>query len=369
MSRGLNQPLDLLMREGGSSVVPLRWDGEVLYLLDQRLLPDEEQWLPFVSAHEVADAITNMIVRGAPAIGIAAAFGLILEAGRLKGRSSFIDLWVEAGASMLKARPTAVNLKWAIERLQRVAALHHDVSPGELVAILEKEAVSIWLEDVSSNLMMGRYGAALLPDTARVLTHCNAGALATGGYGTALGVIRAAVRMGKKIEVIADETRPWLQGARLTAWELVREDIPVTLIVDSAAGFFMRRGFVDAVIVGADRISANGDVANKIGTYALSELARANNIPFYVAAPVSTLDPDCPSGDGIQIEERSGEEILYLGGKGKAAKGALARNPVFDVTPSGLISGIITEKGVLSPPYIRAIRALLSNGSKGISAV
>ena len=363
MSQGLGRPLDILMQEGGSSISPFRWEGGVLYLLDQRRLPDEEKWLSFTNAGDVAGAIKDMVVRGAPAIGIAAAFGLALEAARLEAAPSFIDLWEDACSLMLRARPTAVNLRWAVERMQAAACLNRK-APSSLAGILEKEAVSIWIEDISANIAMGRHGAALLPDTVRVLTHCNAGALATGGYGTALGVIRAAVKMGKRIEVFADETRPWLQGARLTAWELVKEGIPATLIADSAAGLFMRKGLVDAVVVGADRIAANGDVANKIGTYTLSELARANGVPFYVAAPVSTIDSGCLSGDDIPIEERCGDEIVFMGGRRLAAKGVKAENPVFDVTPNALISGIVTEKGVLSPPYGPAIKACLSGDQR-----
>lgn len=370
MSRLFTDPLELLREEGCSTISPLRWDGEALYLLDQRSLPGEEKWLVFTGASEVASAIKDMVVRGAPAIGIAASFGLVLEARRLKTKAltSFMEAWNHAADSMCQARPTAVNLAWAVRRLKRKVVESQGVSSFELVGILQGEALSIWLEDISANLAMGRHGAALLPETAVILTHCNAGALATGGYGTALGVIRAAAKMGKKIEVFADETRPWLQGARLTAWELVKEGISVTLIADSAAGLFMRRSLVDAVVVGADRIAANGDVANKIGTYTLSELAHANGVSFYVAAPVSTIDADCPSGDDIPIEERCGEEVLFVGGKRLAAEGAKARNPVFDVTPNALISGIITEMGVLRPPYHSAIKACLSDDSRGVFA-
>ncbi|MBW1927194.1 MAG: s-methyl-5-thioribose-1-phosphate isomerase, partial [Deltaproteobacteria bacterium] len=259
-ARDYDLPLSLLQSEGNTSVVPLRWEKQVLYLLDQRLLPHEETWLAYRSARDVAQAIRDMVVRGAPAIGITAAFGMVLAAYGLKDqdRDLFVEKWLEEAAFMLQARPTAVNLKWAVERLEKLVRRHYELSPGDLAAILEKEAVSIWTEDVRANLAIGFHGQALLPETGGVLTHCNAGGLATGGYGTALGVIRAALFRGKEIKVIADETRPWLQGARLTAWELIKDGIAVTLIVDGAAGFLMQKGKIKAVVVGADRIAANG---------------------------------------------------------------------------------------------------------------
>ncbi|MGC8736515.1 MAG: S-methyl-5-thioribose-1-phosphate isomerase, partial [Dissulfurimicrobium sp.] len=304
MRHGSIDPIDLL-KEGGSSITPLRWECGVLYLLDQRLLPHNERWLAITGASGAASAIKDMVVRGAPAIGIAAAFGLALEARRLETRSQaeFLNFWLKAANIMLTARPTAVNLKWAVKRLKDLVLADPAGHPSGIAEAVEREAMAIWAEDIEANLAMGRFGAALLPDKCCVLTHCNAGALATGGYGTALGVIRAATKAGKDIKVIADETRPWLQGTRLTAWELIRDGISVTLIVDSAAGLLMHRGLIDAVIVGADRIAANGDTANKIGTYTLSELARANGVPFYVAAPCSTIDPETPSGNAIPIEE------------------------------------------------------------------
>ncbi len=355
-------PLSLLQNEGDTSVIPLRWEKHVLYLLDQRLLPHEETWLAYGSARDVAQAIRDMVVRGAPAIGIAAAFGMVLAAYGLKDkdRDLFVEKWLEEATFMLQARPTAVNLKWAVERLKKLARKHYDLSPGDLAAILEKEAISIWTEDVRANLAIGFHGQALLPEKGGVLTHCNAGGLATGGYGTALGVIRAALSEGKEINVIADETRPWLQGARLTAWELIKDGIAVTLVVDGAAGFLMQKGQIKAVVVGADRIAANGDVANKIGTYSVAELARANDIPFYVAAPVSTIDPVTPSGDQIPIEERGSGEITTFAGKEIAAPGVGVQNPVFDITPHYLITAIITELGVLTPPYGPAIYACFS---------
>ncbi len=355
-------PLDLLWEKGNTSVVPIRWEGHKLYLLDQRLLPHEEVWCEYSSSRGVARAIRDMVVRGAPAIGITAAFGMVLAAYGFvdRDRASFIEKWLGEADFMLQARPTAINLKWAVERLRRQIDRRPELSTGDLAASLEKEAISIWSEDIQANLDMGSYGQALLPDKAKVLTHCNAGALATGGYGTALGVIRAAVSRGKKIEVIADETRPWLQGARLTAWELIKDGIAVTLIVDGAAGFLMQRKEIGAVVVGADRIATNGDVANKIGTYAVAELARANDIPFYVAAPVSTIDPETHTGDQIPIEERGPREVITFAGQEVAAPGVAVRNPVFDITPHHLVSAIITEAGVLMPPYDPAIHVCLS---------
>jgi methylthioribose-1-phosphate isomerase len=336
-------PLSLLQSKGNTSVVPLRWEKHVLYLLDQRLLPHEETWLAYRSARDVAQAIRDMVVRGAPAIGITAAFGMVLAAYGLKDkdRALFSEKWLEEAAFMLQARPTAVNLKWAVERLKKLTRRHYELSPGDLAAILEKEAISIWTEDVRANLAIGFYGQALLPETGGVLTHCNAGGLATGGYGTALGVIRAALSRGKEINVIADETRPWLQGARLTAWELIKDGIAVTLVVDGAAGFLMQKGQIKAVVVGADRIAAN-------------------DIPFYVAAPVSTIDPVTPSGDQIPLEERGSGEITTFAGKEIAAPGVGVQNPVFDITPHHLITAIITELGVLTPPYGPAIYACFS---------
>lgn len=320
-----------------TGVTPLRWDGERLLLLDQRLLPAEEVWLKCSSANDVADAIRTMVVRGAPAIGVSAAFGMAMAARRGD------DL--VAAADMLKSsRPTAVNLAWAVDRMTR-----HE---GDAV----EEAVRILEEDVAANRRMGRYGAELLGPSATVLTHCNAGALATGGYGTALGVIRAAIEGGKRIAVFADETRPYLQGARLTAWELQRDGIDVTLITDNMSGHFFQQKTFDAVIVGADRIAANGDAANKIGTYTVAVLANAHGIPFYVAAPVSTIDIECPSGAEIPIEERSAREVTEIFGTRVAPEGVAVRHPAFDVTPARLITAIITERGVLRPPYTEAIR-------------
>jgi methylthioribose-1-phosphate isomerase len=318
-------------------VTPLRWDGNVLHLLDQRLLPAREVWVPCSTASAVAEAIKTMVVRGAPAIGVSAAFGMAMAARAGEDLSDAAD-------ELKRSRPTAVNLAWAVDRM-----LAHK---GDPVA----EAERILTEDVEANRAMGRHGAALLGATSTVLTHCNAGALATGGYGTALGVIRAAVETGKNVAVFADETRPYLQGARLTAWELQRDGIDVTLITDNMAGHFFQQRKFDAVLVGADRIAANGDTANKIGTYTVAVLAHAHGVPFYVAAPLSTIDPNCPSGEHIPIEERSAQEVVEISGTRVAPEGVHVRHPAFDVTPARLVTAIITERGVLRAPYEEAIR-------------
>ena len=308
-------------------------------MLDQRLLPNEEKWIVCLDATSVAAAIRDMVVRGAPAIGVAAAFGIALAARHGDDIKEAADL-------LRKTRPTAVNLGWAIDRMLAAS--------GDLV----KEAERVFEEDVAANRRIGRYGAELLGQRATVLTYCNAGALATAGYGTALGVIRAAVESGKVIDVFAGETRPYLQGARLTAWELQKEGIDVTLITDNMAGHFFQQERFDAVVVGADRIAANGDSANKIGTYTLAVLANAHGVPFYIAAPVSTIDTACPSGDAIPIEERSASEVVEGFGKRIAPEGITVRNPAFDVTPARLITAIITDRGVLWPPYSSAIEGL-----------
>ncbi len=323
-------------------VEPIRWRGNAVELLDQRRLPGEMTYVACRDAHEVAEAIRDMVVRGAPAIGVSAAFGLALAA--LRGDD------VEAAAAELRGtRPTAVNLRWALERM-----LTAHVTGGDLV----REAEAMFAEDVEANRRIGRFGAELLGARATVLTHCNAGALATAGYGTALGVIRAAVEAGKKIAVYADETRPYLQGARLTAWELQQEGIDVTLITDSMAGHFFQKRKFDAVVVGADRIAINGDTANKIGTYTVAVLAKAHDVPFYVAAPISTIDIRCPSGAAIPIEERSAAEVTNIGGTRIAPEGVAVRHPAFDVTPASLITAIITDRGVLRAPYEEAIRGV-----------
>jgi len=319
-----------------SAVEPIRWKGDRLELLDQRLLPDQQVYVTCRTAQEVASAIRDMVVRGAPAIGCAAAFGVVLDNGKK-----------EAYEVLAKSRPTAVNLFWALERMKKAKDL-------------KAEAEAIFNEDVAGNRAMGKLGAELIPNQARVMTHCNAGALATAGYGTALGVIRSSKH--KNISVIANETRPYLQGARLTAYELVQEGIPCTLITDSMAGHLMSKGEVDVIVVGADRIAANGDVANKIGTYPLAVLAKRHNIPFYVAAPLSTFDPNIPDGSHIPIEERPATEVTGYGDKRWAPQGVSVRNPAFDVTPAELITGIICEKGVVLSPNREKLQALMSTG-------
>jgi methylthioribose-1-phosphate isomerase len=301
-----------------------------------------------------------MVVRGAPAIGVAAAYGVALEALRQQSQARAVfDAALDAGFSVLaESRPTAVNLFWALERMRRCQTKHVDQSPPQIAAALLAEAIAIHSEDISINRQMGEYGATLIADGARVLTHCNAGALATAGHGTALGVIRSAVASGKRISVIADETRPFLQGARLTAWEMVQEKIPVTLITDNMAGHLMARGEIDAVIVGTDRVAANGDVANKIGTYMVAVLAARHGIPFYVACPLSTIDLSVASGDQIPIEERAASEVTGFRETQWAAHGVQVRNPSFDVTPASLVSAIITEKGVVHSPDEDKLRAL-----------
>jgi methylthioribose-1-phosphate isomerase len=324
--------MNALVRE--SAVEPIRWKGDRLELLDQRLLPEKAVYVTCRTAVEVAQAIRDMVVRGAPAIGCAAAFGVVLD----KGSNDAFDI-------LAKSRPTAVNLFWALERMRKAKDL-------------KAEAEAIYAEDVAANREIGRLGAELIRERARVMTHCNAGALATAGYGTALGVIRSSKH--KNITVIANETRPYLQGARLTAYELVQEGIPCTLITDSMAGHLMSKGEVDVVVVGADRIAANGDVANKIGTYTLAVLAKRHGIPFYVAAPLSTFDPKIPDGSHIPIEERPAAEVTGYGQTRWAPQGVAVRNPAFDVTPAELITGIISEKGIASPPNRQTIAALLS---------
>ena len=315
-------------------------------LLDQRLLPGEETWLALASADEVADAIRTLAVRGAPAIGVAAAYGLAVEARR----GATPDRLREAAELLARARPTAVNLEWAVRRMARRI--------GEPAAAMLAEAHAIRDEDEASCRRIGELGAPLLPPAARVLTHCNAGALATAAYGTALGIVRAAREAGRLEHVFADETRPFFQGARLTAWELQRDGIPVTVLTDGMAGWLMARGEISCVVVGADRIAGNGDVANKIGTYGLAVLARHHAIPFYVAAPWSTFDPGLPTGAGIPIEERDSDEVVRIFGRLIAPEGVPARYPAFDVTPADLVTAIVCERGVLRAPYGPAIRAL-----------
>ena len=336
----------------------LSWEGDALLLLDQRVLPVVESMCRCADPTAVADAIRTMVVRGAPAIGVAAAFGLVLAVqGARKKKRAWRNAFQEAATLLAGTRPTAVNLFWAIRRMGDVAAKLPD-DPDMAVARLEKEAMAILEEDVAANRAMGAHGAKLLPARASVLTHCNAGALATAGYGTALGVIRAATAAGKRIHVYVDETRPFLQGARLTAWELMKDGIPCTLITDNTAASLFAAGKIDAAIVGADRVAGNGDVANKIGTYGVAVLCRAHKVPFYVAAPLSTIDPAVRTGKGIPIEERDPSEVTHLMGKRVAPHGVPVYNPAFDVTPARYVSAIVTEKGVLFPPLAGAIRKL-----------
>ncbi|HYT74501.1 MAG TPA: S-methyl-5-thioribose-1-phosphate isomerase [Vicinamibacterales bacterium] len=334
-------------------------DG-VIVMVDQRKLPAQEVYVRCRTAPEVAKAIRTMVIRGAPAIGVAAAMGLALGMRRstAKGTRQFAVEFQKICDLLAATRPTAVNLFWAIDRMKRAFAegAQAGESPEELSGRLDREARAIHDEDVASCRAMGGFGAEMVPDGARVLTHCNAGALATAGYGSALGVIRAAVEQGKKIAVFADETRPFLQGARLTAWELVRDGINTTVITESMAGPLMRAGEIDIVVVGADRIAANGDTANKIGTYTVAVMAREHSIPFYVAAPLSTIDLSTVDGDHIPIEERDQREVSHLGSSQLTPVGAKIRNPAFDVTPHRYIAGIITERGILRPPYSESLK-------------
>lgn len=334
-------------------VETLRWKNNHLEMIDQRVLPAYFEYITYDSAESVAQGIRDMVVRGAPAIGIAAAYGVALEAQRLSEKTTQDEFRkaMENGFSKLaQSRPTAINLFWALERMRKLWQTVFESDNTFVSETLLTEAHEIYSEDIRINRTMGALGAELLTDGARVLTHCNAGALATAGHGTALGVFRSAIEAGKKISVIADETRPFLQGARLTAWEMVQENIPVTLIADNMAGFLMNAGEIDAVVVGTDRVAANGDVVNKIGTYMVAVLAKRHNIPFYVACPLSTIDLNVPDGSAIPIEERSENEVKGFRDYHWAAEGVKIRNPAFDVTPAELVTALITEKGVVSHP-------------------
>lgn len=346
------------------SIKPILFENGKLLLLDQRLLPVEEVWLEYTDYREVAEAIRSMVVRGAPAIGVTAAFGAALGAREISSGDfdGFFAEFEQVCALLGATRPTAVNLFWALQRMKDCARANRSLPLAELKARLLAEALEMAAEDERINRAMGGHGAALIPDGGRVLTHCNAGALATAGYGTALGVIRAAVEAGKKVTVLADETRPWLQGARLTAWELQRDNIPVTLICDNMAGYLMSQGEIDCVIVGADRIAANGDTANKIGTYTVAVLAREHGLPFYVAAPISTIDLSLATGKLIPIEERDRREVTHSGERQLAPDGVAVRNPAFDVTPARLISAIITERGIARGDYQTQLRQLCDQG-------
>ena len=345
----------------------IEWQGDHVVMVDQRKLPAQEVYVRCRTAAEIARAIKTMVIRGAPAIGVAAALGLALGARRsqAKGTRQFAVEFNRTCDMMAATRPTAVNLFWAIDRMKR--AFSHGAlageSPEELAARLEAEARRIHDEDVESCRAIGAHGAALVPDTACILTHCNAGALATAGDGTALGVIRAAAEQGKRVAVFADETRPFLQGGRLTAWELVRDGIQTTVITDTMAGPIMRAGEIDLVVVGADRIAANGDVANKIGTYTVAVLAHEHGVPFYVAAPLSTIDLATPDGARIPIEERDPREVSHFRSARVTPEGAAIRNPAFDVTPHRLIAAIITETGVCRAPYEPSLKAAMEGAT------
>lgn len=351
----------------------VEWTNEGVRMLDQRVLPTEEKYLMLRSYEEVAEAIQKMVVRGAPAIGVAAAMGLALGASQSVGMSvsDLEDDFDYICQVMGKTRPTAVNLFWAIERMRRRLQQQKAITKNveTLKQDLIEEALRIFDEDIQANRAIGKYGAELIKDGSTVLTHCNAGALATAGdYGTALGVIRGARDAGKRVAVIADETRPFLQGLRLTAWELAKDNIPVTVITDNMAGHVMKQGKVDTVVVGADRIAANGDTANKIGTYMVAVLADKHKIPFYVAAPITTLDLSLQTGEEIPIEERDSMEITHIGGNQLGPDGLNVENPAFDVTPNELVTAIITDKGVARPPYIESLRKLIREETAGVKA-
>lgn len=338
----------------------LEWTNDGVRFIDQRKLPTEETYVTCATYEEVAEAIRNMTVRGAPAIGVAAAMGIALgtrdaEAGHVSElRRAFDQICEVIG----ETRPTAVNLFWAIRRMQQKFEVCAELPVEQIRQALITEAQRMYVEDIAANEAMGRHGATLMPSSGGVLTHCNAGALATCGYGTALGVIRAAVEAGKKLQVYADETRPFLQGSRLTAWELMKDGIPTTVISDNMAGAMMKQGKIGAVVVGADRIAANGDVANKIGTYTVAVLAKEHGIPFYVAAPFSTVDLETPDGGKIPIEQRSTREVTHIAGKAIAPEGVKVENPAFDVTPAKYVAAIITERGVARAPYEKSLRQL-----------
>jgi methylthioribose-1-phosphate isomerase len=338
----------------------LEWTDQGVRFIDQTKLPTEEVYVTCTTHEQVADVIRNMVVRGAPAIGVAAAMGIALGVKNSKAASSgelkteFDQICDLIG----KTRPTAVNLFWAIRRMQEKFERLRVRPIPQLKQALIEEAQGMHAEDIAANQAMGRHGATLMPSSGGVLTHCNAGALATCGYGTALGVIRAAVEQGKKIRVYADETRPFLQGSRLTAWELMKDNIPTTVISDNMAGAMMRQGKIGAIVVGADRIAANGDVANKIGTYSVAVLAKEHDIPFYVAAPFSTIDLDTPDGSKIPIEQRNAREVTHIAGKQMVPDGVEVENPAFDVTPAKYVTAIVTERGIARAPYADSLQKL-----------
>jgi methylthioribose-1-phosphate isomerase len=334
----------------------IQWTEAGVVMIDQTRLPREESYVTCTDYKQVAEAIRSMLIRGAPAIGVAAAMGIALGMQWAESRTQFDEICETLG----RTRPTAVNLFWAIERMRRLYSDVQDRPIEEIRAKLVDEAQQIRLEDIAINQCIGKHGAPLIPDGKTVLTHCNAGALATAGYGTALGVIRAAVASGKKIDVFADETRPFMQGARLTVWELQHDHIPATLITDNMAGHFLHSGRIGCVVVGADRIAANGDVANKIGTYSVAVLAKENGVPFYVAAPISTLDLSLTDGNQIPIEQRAAEEVTHVQGVAIAPDGTAVENPAFDVTPNRYVTAIVTERGVAYPPYVESLRKLVT---------
>ncbi|MGD0076182.1 MAG: S-methyl-5-thioribose-1-phosphate isomerase [Candidatus Binataceae bacterium] len=339
------------------AVKTIEWRGDTVRMIDQRLLPNREVIRVCRDYRAVAEAIRTMVIRGAPAIGVAAAMGVALGLKGFSGdraRARF----ARVAAALKATRPTAVNLAWAVARMETVLERGLALSAPKLFRRLRDEALAIYHEDIEANRALGKFGATLIGERATILTHCNAGALATAGYGTALGVVRAAREAGKQVAVIADETRPFLQGARLTAWELRKDKIPVTLIADNMAGLILSRGQANCVVVGTDRTAANGDVANKIGTYPLAVMARRHGVPFYVAAPLSSIDLDCPSGAEIPIEQRSEREVLEFAGRRVAPAGVSAFNPAFDVTPAELVTAIITERGIAYPPYRESLAAL-----------
>jgi len=342
------------------AVKTIEWKNDRVIMLDQRLLPHREVYRVCRDYDEVAAAIRDMVIRGAPAIGVAAAMGVAL--GVLKATEKSFDREFERVVLTLsKTRPTAVNLFWALQRMREVYTRNRGRGVASVQRALKDEAQKIYRDDIAANKQLGKYGAGLMRNAKKIMTHCNAGALATAGYGTALGVLRALKESGSKFEVLINETRPFLQGARLTAWELKKEKIPATLITDNMAGYLMQKGKVDAVIVGCDRVAANGDVANKIGTYMIAVLAKRHGIPFYVAGPTSSIDINCLSGKDIPIEQRDPKEVSHMFGKPLAPKGTKVFNPAFDVTAQELVSAIITEKGVINPPYQQNIRNYVSH--------
>lgn len=336
----------------------VEWKNGRVVMLDQRLLPNREVYRIYKDPKDVIAAIRDLVVRGAPAIGVAAAMGLALGAQKLPA-DRFAKEFEKLCRAFAAARPTAVNLFWAIERMRQLVQQNEQLSVDTLKKMLEAEAIKVYREDLDANRRLSEFGAELLPSTGTILTHCNAGGLATAGIGTALGVILAARDAGKKVAVFADETRPVLQGARLTAWELKKARVPVTVITDNMAGHFMQQGAIDAIVVGTDRTAANGDVANKIGTYSVAVLAARHGIPFYVAAPTTSIDLNCPDGSKIPIEERAPEEVSQFYGKPSTPKGVKVANPAFDVTPAKLVTAIITENGVATGNYRRTLAKLV----------